>query len=116
MDIRIRKNSGGIHLMELSGALDLYSSNQLKEILIKMIENKVERFIISLSDIKTINSEGVGALIYASSTLKKFNYPLVIIAPEGPAMKALEATRVKNFFSIAPALKEAIALIAENSN
>ena len=111
MEIKIKKNSGGIHLVELSGALDLYSSNQLKEILIKMIENKVERFIFDLKNVDSINSEGVGALIYASSTLKKFNYPLVIIVPEGPTMQALEATRVKSYFTIVPTLKGAITLM-----
>ena len=108
MEIKIRKNDDDLHLLELSGALDLSSSEQLKQLVMKMIENKVERFIISLKDVDRINSSGIGALIYISSTLKKLNSTLIMIVPEGPVMNALEVTRLKSYFTIAPSLKEAL--------
>ena len=108
MEIKIRKNAENIHLVELSGALDLYSSEQLKQLFMKMIENKVERFFISLKEVNSINSSGIGALIFISSTLKKLNSSLIMIVPEGPVMNALEVTRLKSYFTIAPSLKEAL--------
>jgi len=113
MKIQIHKNSDDGYLVELSGSMDLYSSNQLKELVMKMIKNKAERFIINLNEVNVVNSSGIGALIYISSTLKKLNCPLIIVAPEGPAMNALEVTRLKSYFTIVPTLKEALALAAE---
>ena len=109
MEIKTLKNSDDTFLVELSGDMDLYSSNQLKELVMKMIKNKAERIIINLNEVGSINSAGIGALIYASSTLKKLNCPLVIILPEGPAMQALEVTRLKGYFTIVSSLKEAVS-------
>ena len=47
METKISKNDNNIFLVELKGVLDLYSANEFKELIIKMIEKKVERFIIS---------------------------------------------------------------------
>jgi len=111
MKIQIHKNSDNIYLVDLSGALDLYNSNQLKELIMKMIKNKAERFIINLNQVRSVNSAGIGSLIFVSSTLKKLNCPLVIIAPEGPVMQALEITRLKCYFTIASSLKDAVFLM-----
>ena len=112
MKFQVHKNRNNIYLVELSGTMDLYSSNQLKELVIKMIKHKVEGFIINLNGVKIVNSSGIGALIYVSSTLKKLNCPLIIVAPEGPVLDALEVTRLKSYFSIVPSLKEAMSLAA----
>ena len=109
MEIKIQKNSDDIYLVDLSGEMDLSSSNQLKDLIMKMIKNKAERFIINLNEVSNINSAGIGALVYISSTLKKLNCPLIIVVPEGPAMQALEVTRLKSYFTIAPSLKEALS-------
>ena len=115
MEIKILKNEHDIYLVELEGAMDLYSSNRLKELVMKMIEKKVERVIVDLKEVERVNSAGIGALIFISSTLKKLNCPLVIVVPEGPVMNALEVTRLKNYFTIAPSLKEAVSLVAKEA-
>jgi anti-sigma B factor antagonist len=114
MEVKISKNNNDIYLVELSGTLDLYSSHQLKNLFLKMIEKKAERFIISLKDIDSINSSGIGALIFIFSTLKKLNSPMVMLATDGPVLDALEITRLKNYFTIVKTLKEAVALVNAN--
>ena len=110
MDIKVSKNDDDIYLVKLSGEMDLYSSEQLKDLIMKIIANSIERFIIDLNKIDGINSAGIGALISIFSTLKKLNCPLVIIASEGEALRALEVTRLKGYFSIARNLEEALEL------
>jgi len=111
MEIKILKNSDSVHLIKLSGALDLSCSDQIKNLILKMIEKKAECFIIDLLEIDTINPDGVGTLTYVSSTLKQLRYPLVIIAHNGLVTHALKSTRTLHYFTIAPNLKEANALI-----
>ena len=112
MKIKVHKNSDDIYLVELFGDMDLYSSNQLKDLVMKMIKNKAERFIINLTEVNNVNSAGIGALIYISSTLKKLNCPLIFVVKEGPVLNALEVTRLKGYFSIVSSLKEAMPLAA----
>ena len=115
MEIKLSKNSKGIFLLKLSGDLDLCGSNQLKEFVMKMIKTRIERFIISLNDIKSINSAGIGALINIYSTLRKLNSTLVILVPQGPVLEALEMSRIRSYFTIAHSLKEALVITGRNS-
>ena len=112
MKVKIRRNSDNVFFMELSGSLDLYNSNQLKELVVKTIENSIKCLIISLKDVASINSTGVGALIFVSSTLRKLNCPLIIVAPKGPVLAILELTNIKTYFTVVPTLKEALARAA----
>ena len=110
MDIRLSKNNEGVFLLELSGNLNLCSSDQLKNYLMKKIQNGVDSLIISLEKVTAINSAGIGALVNIFSTLKKLNCSMVMIVSGGPVMEALEVTRLCNYFTIAGSLKEAVAL------
>jgi len=112
MEIKVQKDGNDVFLLELSGALDLLSSNQLKEHFIKLIESKIDYLIINLIEVDNINSPGIGALIYISSTLRKLKCPLIIVAPDGPVLDVLELTRLKNYFTIAPTVEAAVSLTA----
>ena len=108
MDIKLSKNSEGIYLLELAGNMDLLGSIQLKDYVMQMIKTRIERFIISVKDIESINSAGIGALIFVSSTLRKLNCTLIMHVPEGPVLEALEVSRLKNYFHIVSTLKDAL--------
>ena len=112
MEIKVSKSTGKIYIVELSGTLDLYSSLQLKDNVMKLVEMKIAHVIIDLNEVDGINSAGIGALIYVFSTLKKIKCPLIIIAQEGPVLQALEQTRIRNYFTIVKSLEDAIILAA----
>jgi len=114
MELKISKNTDDIYLIELFGAMDLYSSNQLKDSVMKIIKDKVDGFIINLNAVDNVNSAGIGALVSVSSTLKKLKCPLVIVVPEGPVTQALEVTRLRGYFIIANSLREALSLTGHN--
>jgi len=116
MEIKVQKNNDNIYLLELSGSLDLYSSTQLKDLFMKIIESRVARLIINLKDVNSINSAGIGALINICSTTRKLNCPLIVIIPEGPILQVLEAARLRHYFNIVPSMKEAISLAASGAD
>jgi anti-sigma B factor antagonist len=112
MEIRILKNAGDIYLIELQGDLDLYNSNQLKELVMDMInKNKIEKCIIDMEKVKSINSTGIGALIFISSTIKKMNARLVMTKINAKVKKAMEVTKLTGYFQITSSLQEALDLI-----
>jgi anti-sigma B factor antagonist len=112
MELRIRKNQE-IYIIDIQGELDLYNSYKLKELLGKMLEKKIERFIINLNEVEYIDSSGIGALIYVSSTLKKLNHKLAITNIHGSVKRVIEMTKLMGFFPVAETLDEAIKKVGD---
>lgn len=107
MDIRIRTNQH-VYIIDVGGEMNLNNSNQLKELVMKMIEKKVERFIINVNNIKSIDSSGIGALIFISSTLKKMDLKLAIVNVHGPVKQVMDKIRLSGYFPLYEDIGQAI--------
>jgi anti-sigma B factor antagonist len=107
MDIKIRTNQR-IYIIDIEGEMNLYNSNQLKELVMKMIEKKVERFIINVENIETMDSSGLGALIFISSTLKKMNLSLAIANVQRPVRQIFDKVRISGYFPLYDNIEAAI--------
>jgi anti-sigma B factor antagonist len=111
MDIRVRTNQT-IYIIDIQGKMALADSILLKELVMKMIEKKVEKFIINMKNVSTFDSSGIGALIYISSTLRKMNLDLAIANVQGPVKDVIELTRLSNYFLICKDVKTAIETLS----
>jgi anti-sigma B factor antagonist len=111
MDIRIRTNQR-IYIIDIQGEMALADSILLKELVMKMIEKKVEKFIINMEHVNTFDSTGIGALIYVSSTLKKMNLDLALANVRGPVKDVIDLTKLSNYFIICEDLKTAIEALS----
>ena len=107
MELKIRK-SGESYIIDVHGEMDLYNSYRLKELVMRMLEKKVERFIINLENVDYIDSSGIGALIYICSTIKKMNLKLVITNIHGSVKKVIELTKLMGYFPITQSIEEAL--------
>ena len=107
MELKIRK-SGENYIIDVNGEMDLYNSYKLKELVMKMLEKKVERFIINLENVDYIDSSGIGALIYICSTIKKMNLRLIITNIHGSVKKVIELTKLMGYFPITQTIEEAM--------
>ncbi len=107
MELKIQKN-GENYIIDVNGEMDLYNSYKLKELVMKMLEKKVERFIINLANVDYIDSSGIGALIYICSTIKKMNHKLIITNIHGSVKKVIELTKLMGYFPITNSIEEAI--------
>ncbi len=112
MELKIRKN-GEIYIIDVSGEMDLYNSYKLKELVMKMLEKKVERYIINLQGVDYIDSSGIGALIYICSTIKKMNLKLTITNIHGSVKKVIELTKLMGYFPISASIEEAVKQMEE---
>jgi anti-sigma B factor antagonist len=107
MELKIRKN-GINYIIDVNGEMDLYNSYKLKELVMKMLEKRVRRFIINLENVDYIDSSGIGALIYICSTIKKMNLRLIITNIHGSVKKVIELTKLMGYFPITNSVEEAI--------
>ncbi|GAB1432581.1 anti-sigma factor antagonist [Spirochaetota bacterium] len=107
MELKIRKSANN-YIIDVIGEMDLYNSYKLKELVMKMLEKKVERFIINLENVDYIDSSGIGALIYICSTIKKMSLKLIITNIHGSVKKVIELTKLMGYFPITNSIEEAI--------
>jgi anti-sigma B factor antagonist len=107
MELKIRK-SGKNYIIDVIGEMDLYNSYKLKELVMKMLEKKVGRFIINLQNVEYIDSSGIGALIHIWSTIKKMNNQLILTNIHGSVKKVIELTKLMCYFPITSSIEEAI--------
>ncbi|MDR1903801.1 MAG: STAS domain-containing protein [Treponema sp.] len=103
-----RKND--IFLIEITGKLQLFDSNELKELILKMIKKKIEVFILNMKNVQAVNSSGIGALIYLASTAKKMNLRMAMINVSEGVQKAFEVTKLETYFPILPNLHTAVEM------
>jgi anti-sigma B factor antagonist len=101
-----------IYIIDIDGSFDLYMSNRLKELVMKMIQKKVERFILNVKDANIIDSSGIGALIYISSTLKKMDLRLAIANVQGQIKQIIEKTKLMTYFPIYENMEDAIKALS----
>lgn len=108
MELKIRKAKDKIYIIDVAGEMDLYNSYKLKDLIMKMVEKKIEMLIINLQEVEYIDSSGIGALIYICSTLKKAGSKLFITNIHGSVKKVVELTKLGGFFPMTNSLEEAI--------
>ena len=112
MELKIRKN-GDIYIIDVNGEVDLYNSYKLKELVMKMLEKNVKFFIINLEQVDSIDSSGIGALIYICSTIKKMNLRLSIANIHGSVKKVVELTKLTGYLPIANSIEDALQMVKE---
>lgn len=112
MELKIRKN-GEIYIVDVNGEMDLYNSYKLKELVMKMLEKNVKKFVINLEQVDYIDSSGIGALIFICSTLKKMNLKLSISNVHGSVKKVIELTKLMGYFPISNSVEEAVLALNE---
>jgi anti-sigma B factor antagonist len=113
MKIKIRTNRL-IYIIDLAGNMELADSNLLKELVLKMIEKKVERIVLNVEKISSLDSNGIGAFIYISSTLKKLKVSFAIANVRGSVKEVIEKIRLSAYFPIYADLRSAIRELSKN--
>ena len=113
METRIWAN-GPTHIIIIQGEINFADSFRLKDLVMKMIEKKVERFIINTDKITSIDSSGIGAFIYISSTLKKLGMSFAIVNSSGAFEQVIDKTKLASYLPLFKNTDEAINNLAAN--
>lgn len=85
--------------------------------ILELINNKINKgiiqFTIDLSDVKYMNSSGIGVLISVLTKVRNRSGDLVVIKPSEHIQKLLLITKLNKIFKIADNEKEALELLAK---
>jgi anti-sigma B factor antagonist len=90
------------------GRLDAHNSGELKDRILKVLEEGGRNLIVDLSDVQFIDSSGLGALLsgYKNANLRSSAFALASLQPRVKSM--FELTRLHRVFEIYPGLQEAM--------
>lgn len=102
-----------IYIVDVKGDLDLYNAHELKEIVNKLTNKKVEKLVINMESVDYIDSSGVGALIHIFTNMKKIGARLKIANVHGSVAKVIKLTKLMNYFPIVDNLNLALQQLSQ---
>ena len=106
---------GNILLLSLSG--DLIGEDNgasILELATEHIKNSVRYCIVDISNVRYINSSGIGVLITMLTKFRNKGGELVLIKPSESVEKLLIITKLNSIFNIAPDLNHAITELVKS--
>ncbi len=109
MNILTEKRDSKTVLILKEDRIDAHNSAELKDLLLKALEEDRRALVIDLSQVQFIDSSGLGALLsgYKNANLRASGFSLV--GPQPRVMSMFELTRLHRVFEIYPSMEEALA-------
>lgn len=110
MDIKVatRELPNGVHLAEVQGEIDVYTSPKVKESVSELIEKGHYNLVISLEGVRYIDSTGLGVLIGALKKVREHNGSIGLICTNPQIKKIFNITGLVKIFGIYKSEEEAV--------
>jgi anti-sigma B factor antagonist len=110
MDLKLLKKDS-VYMISAEGVMDLYSSIPLKDLAIKIFGKNIDRLIINLAEVDSIDSGGIGALINICSTVQKLNAKLVITNANQSVKDSIRSMKVAEYIPMTDSVTEALSIL-----
>ncbi|HZD31903.1 MAG TPA: STAS domain-containing protein [Candidatus Angelobacter sp.] len=108
MDIDIRK-FGEVHVVRLRGSLTLGAPvDDLRQTLDHALNSGESNLVLNLSDVRWIDSSGVGVLVKSLATAKQAGGSLKLVNPSKPALQTLKMCNLLPLFEVYAEEPEAV--------
>ncbi len=99
---------GDACVVRLSGELDLYNANQVRDVLVKACSDSPERIVVDLGAVDFIDSTALGVLIEARTKLNN-RRAFLLAAPGLETRRALQISGLDRHFTVHDTVPEALA-------
>ncbi len=107
----LRKDT--MYMVSAKGAMDLYTSIPLKDLVISLLKKNIDRIIINLAEVHTIDSGGIGALINICSTVQKLNARVVITNMQQSVKESIKSIKAIEYIPLTNSVGEAVSLLSK---
>jgi anti-sigma B factor antagonist len=84
--------AGDISVIAFSGDLDDFSAQKAHSFFIAQMDAGVRRMVVSLEDVKFVDSVGLGVLIQATKRLTALGGRLIVVATKPHVVRLMETT------------------------
>jgi len=108
MNLQTEKNGDSLVLYINEERLDAHNSSDLKDTMLRFLENGEKSIIVDLKEVRFIDSSGLGALLsgYKNANLHQGN--LALSGLQSRVQSMFELTRLHQVFEIYPNTEEAL--------
>jgi anti-sigma B factor antagonist len=109
MQILTDQHEGKTVLRLKEERLDAHNSGDLRDAILKLLEAGTSHLVIDLTDVRFIDSSGLGALLsgYKNASLRSGTFVLAGLQPRVQSM--FELTRLHRVFDIYPNVEDALS-------
>jgi anti-sigma B factor antagonist len=101
-----------VHLVRIVDDKTQDQSRDLVEVITSLIDSRGVGIVIDLSDLRVINSSGLGELVTLTARANQYECHLVLANPSAFVAGVFETTKLNRFFRIYPSTDAAIAALA----
>ena len=108
MDISSERLGGYTAVLRIGGEVDLYTTPQVKEEILALIDSGVRHLVVDLSSAEHLDSTALGALVGALKRLREREGDLRIVNPQPRIRKLLEITRLMKVFEVRESVAQAL--------
>ena len=109
MEINVRRDASR-SVVEVSGDIDLYSSPQLRDTILDLLQKRnQDKVIVNLSQVQYMDSSGIASLVEGLQEAKKRSARFILVGLNDGPRHVLELTRLLNVFEIAASEEEVSA-------
>ena len=95
--------------LRVAGEIDVYSAPQLREHVIKLIDNGTRHIVVDLRDVEFLDSTGLGALVGSLKRVREQDGSLALVATAGKILTVFRVTGLIRVFEFHPSAAEAIS-------
>jgi len=92
------RNENGWAVLEVQGEVDLYTSPQLRDAILRSIEEGENQIVIDLSNVSFMDSSGLGVLVAGLKRARERGGELALVFGEGSVQKVLGITGLDRVF------------------
>lgn len=102
--------SGPHAIVVVRGEIDAHTSPQLRERLLELVTDGIDRLVVDLREVDFIESVGLGTLVAARKRLRPFDKSLcLVLGPEQTVLRrTFEITGLDKVFPIHPTVEAAV--------
>ena len=106
--IQDRRIDGNVHVVAVSGEVDLFTAPQFKQRVMAPIAAGIDRVIVDLTETTFIDSSSLGALIGAHRRLQQRGGRLVVACDGEAIVKTVRITGLDGVFTIVNSVQAAL--------
>ena len=92
------RNENGWAVLEVQGEVDLYTSSQLREAIVRLTEEDENRIVVDLYNVSFMDSSGLGVLVAGLKRARERGGELALVFGEGSVQKVFGITGLDEIF------------------
>ena len=105
----------GVTIVDLTGELDAYTSLELRETVIRLIEEGSLNIIVNLEKVDFIDSVGLGTLVGCLKRSAEHGGSITLVCSNPQIQKVFDITGLSKIFAIYKTREEALKRVASTA-